>query len=203
MAARILARVIRQSANLSQQEETGMRLHPKDILAVGIDYQERLIPAIHEKETLIRNSRLLFAGLNILEVPVLISRQYPKGLGDTVSEIREVTGTATILDKLSFSCYGDAAIRQAVDAAGRRNIVVAGTEAHVCVLQTVIDLGAAGYQVVYVVDCAGSRKPEDKKYALKRAAREGALLVTYEQLLFELLGSAASASFKTLSALLK
>jgi hypothetical protein len=180
-----------------------MKLHPKDILAIGIDYQERLIPAIHEKETLIRNSRLLFAGLNILEIPVLISRQYPKGLGDTVSEIREVTGAATILDKVSFSCYGDPAIKQAVDAAGRRTIVVAGTEAHVCVLQTVVDLEAAGYQVVYVVDCAGSRKPEDKKYALKRAAREGALLVTYEQLLFELLGSAASTSFKALSALLK
>ena len=180
-----------------------MRLHAQDTLAIGVDFQERLIPAIHDKETLIRNSRLLFAGLEILEVPLVISRQYPRGLGETVPEIREVTAKATILEKMSFSCYQESAIKRVVDAAGRRNVVLAGTEAHVCVLQTAIDLRAAGFQVVLVADCVGSRRPGDKEYGLRRLAGEGALLVSYEQLLFELLATAASPAFKALSSLLK
>jgi nicotinamidase-related amidase len=180
-----------------------MRLHAQDILAIGVDYQERLIPAIHDKETLIRNSRLLFSGLEILGIPVIISRQYPKGLGDTVAEIREVTAKATILEKMSFSCYQESAIRKAVDASGRRHVVLSGTEAHVCVLQTAIDLREAGFQVILVADCAGSRRPGDKEYGLRRIAGEGALLVSYEQLLFELLATAASPAFKAISSLLK
>ncbi|MDR2075730.1 MAG: hydrolase [Desulfovibrio sp.] len=180
-----------------------MRLHIHDTLAIGVDYQERLIPAIQDKETLIRNSRLLFSGLEILGVPVVVSRQYPKGLGDTVPEIREVTVKATVLDKLSFSCYQDSAIKQTVDAAGRRTVVLSGTEAHVCVLQTAIDLREAGFRVVLVADCAGSRRSGDKEYGLRRAAGEGAILVSYEQLLFELLAGASSPGFKALSALLK
>jgi nicotinamidase-related amidase len=178
-------------------------MHAQETLAIGIDYQERLIPAIHDKETLIRNSRLLFSGLEILEVPVIVSRQYPKGLGDTVPEIREVTGKATVRDKTSFSCYQDSTIRTMVHAAGRRNIVLSGTETHVCVLQTAVDLRADGFRVSIVADCAGSRKPDDKKYGLKRAAGEGVTLVTYEQLLFELLAGATSPAFKSLAALLK
>jgi hypothetical protein len=180
-----------------------MRLHAQDTLAIGVDFQERLIPAIHDKETLIRNSRLLFAGLDILEIPLVISRQYPKGLGETVPEIREVTAKATILEKMSFSCYRENAIKRVVDAAGRRNVVLAGTEAHVCVLQTAVDLRAAGFQVVLVADCVGSRRPADKEYGLRRIAGEGALLVSYEQLLFELLATAASPAFKAISSLLK
>ena len=180
-----------------------MRLIAKDMIAIGIDYQERLIPAINDSETVIRNSRILFRGLEALEVPIIISRQYPKGIGDTVPEIREVTSTATVFDKTSFSCYGDPAIKAAVDASGRKNVIISGTEAHVCALQTTIDLQAAGYQVVYVVDCAGSRKANDKKYGVKRAKQEGALIVTYEQLLFELLSGSTSPAFKAVSALVK
>jgi hypothetical protein len=183
--------------------EKEMRLHSHDLLAIGVDYQERLIPAIDNKETLIRDSRLLFSGLDLLGVPLVISRQYPKGLGDTVPEIREVTGKATVLDKTTFSCYQDEAIRKAVAATGRRHIVLSGTEAHVCVLQTAIDLREAGFQVVLVADCVGSRRPIDRDYALKRAAGEGVILVSYEQLLFELLAGASSPAFKALSALLK
>lgn len=180
-----------------------MRIFAEHTIAIGIDYQERLIPAINENSIVIRNSRILFSGLKLLQVPAIVSRQYPKGLGDTVAEIREVTDTAAVLDKTSFSCYGDAGIRQALEHSGRTTIILGGTEAHVCVLQTAVDLRAAGYQVIYVVDCMGSRTTEDKQYGLKRAAQEGALLVTYEQILFELLGSATAPAFKDISKLVK
>ena len=180
-----------------------MRMLTDNVIAIGIDYQERLIPAINENMTVIRNSCILFAGLELLRVPVIISRQYPKGLGDTIAEIREVTGNATVLDKTSFSCYGDADIRQALEGSGRKTAILGGVEAHVCVLQTAVDLRAAGYQVVYVVDCVGSRKAEDKEYGLKRAGQEGALLATYEQILFELLGGSTAPAFKDISRLVK
>ena len=180
-----------------------MKILAENTIAIGIDYQERLIPAINENTTVIRNSRILFSGLELLRIPVIISRQYPKGLGDTVAEIREVTGYATVLDKTSFSCYGDAGIHQALERSGRKTVILGGTEAHVCVLQTAVDLRTAGYQVVNVIDCMGSRKAEDKKYGLKRAGQEGALLVTYEQVLFELLSSATAPAFKDISRLVK
>jgi hypothetical protein len=180
-----------------------MRLRAQNVLAIGVDYQERLIPAINDKESLLRDSRILLSGLDLLEIPMILSRQYPKGLGDTVSEIRKVTAKATVMDKTTFSCYQNVAIKREVDATGRRQIVLCGVEAHVCVLQTAIDLREAGFQVALVADCLGSRRPGDKKYALKRAVAEGALLVSYEQLLFELLAGASSPAFKSLSALLK
>ena len=180
-----------------------MRILAEHTVAIGIDYQERLIPAIDDNAAVIRNSRILFAGLELLNVPVIISRQYPKGLGDTGAEIKEVTGRATVLDKTSFSCYGDAGIKQALESLGRKTVILGGTEAHVCVLQTAVDLQAAGYRVVYVTDCVGSRKANDKKYGLKRVGQEGALLVTYEQLLFELLQGATAPAFKEISKLVK
>ena len=180
-----------------------MRILAEHAIAIGIDYQERLLPAINDNTAVIRNSCILFSGLESLRVPVIISRQYPKGLGDTVAEIRETTKNAAVLDKTSFSCCGDAGIRQALEQSGRKTVILGGTEAHVCVLQTAVDLRAAGYQVVYVTDCMGSRKAEDKKYGIKRAKQEGALLVTYEQILFELLGGASAPAFKDISRLVK
>ncbi len=180
-----------------------MRILAEDTLAIAIDYQEKLIPAIHDHAEVVRNSRILLAGLAALQVPVLVSRQYPKGLGDTVPEIREVTAGAKVLDKTAFSCCGDAGIKAELEALGRKNVILCGTEAHVCVLQTAVDLLEAGYNVVYVVDCVGSRKPADKKCGVKRVVREGALPVTYEQILFELTQGAGSPAFKEISKLVK
>ena len=180
-----------------------MRLCIEDSLALVVDYQERLLPVIHEKDLLLRNSRILLQGLAALGVPMLVTRQYPKGLGPVVPELLEPLGDAPVYDKLAFSCYDDAAIRKAVDDKKPKNILLCGIEAHVCLLQTLIDVQSAGYQAVLVTDCVGSRNPGDKKYALKRAAQEGALPATYESLLFELTRSAEANAFKTISKLVK
>lgn len=180
-----------------------MRIHANDCVAIAIDFQERLIPAIRDNDEVVDNSKILLAGLNCLEVPVIVSRQYPKGLGDTVEDIKNVTSNATVLDKTSFSCWGDAAIRAKIESMGRKTIILCGTEAHVCVLQTAVDLLEAGYKVVYVSDCVGSRSKNDKKFGLKRVKQEGALMVTYEQILFELLQGASNPAFKDISKLVK
>ena len=180
-----------------------MRILAENTIALAIDYQEKLIPAIHDNADVVRNSTILLAGLEALQVPVIVSRQYPRGLGDTVAEIREVTAGASVMDKSTFSCLGDDAIKAALEQSGRKTVILCGVEAHVCVLQTAVDLVAAGYTVVYVVDCTGSRKPADKKYGLKRVMQEGALTVTYEQILFELTGGAGAPAFKAISRLVK
>lgn len=180
-----------------------MRILAENTLAIAIDFQERLMPAMHDQEATTRNAGILLAGLEALEVPVLVSRQYPKGLGDTIEAVKAVTGKAVTMDKTAFSCYADEAIKKAVDGMGRKNVILCGVEAHVCVLQTAVDLQQAGFQVVFVTDCVDSRKAHDKKYGLKRVAQEGALLVTYEQILFELTQGASSPAFKAISGLVK
>ncbi|MDR2800096.1 MAG: hydrolase [Desulfovibrio sp.] len=180
-----------------------MRIHAEDTAAVAIDFQERLLPAVHDGDELVRSSRVLLSGLNALNVPILVTRQYPKGIGDTVPEIREVTANALTCDKLTFSCCGSETFASALQKLHRKNIVLCGVEAHVCVLQTALDLLASGYKVFLATDCTGSRRHHDRLVGLKRAEREGAMLTTYEQTLFELLESSTSTAFKTISALVR
>ena len=117
--------------------------------------------------------------------------------------IREMTESAPTLDKLSFGACQEPHILEAIQALGRKNVVICGSEAHICVLQTVIGLQAAGFQAVVVEDCVGSRKARDKETGLKRAMQEGALLTSCEAVLFELLGAAGTDTFKAISRLVK
>jgi nicotinamidase-related amidase len=176
-----------------------MRICAENTMTIVVDYQERLMPVINEKEEIIRNSVKLLTGLDILGVPCIVSQQYPKGLGETIPAIREVTSQAVYYDKTSFSCYGDTAIKDAINAQARRNVILCGVEAHICVLQTAIDLRDAGFQTILVTDCIGSRKADDKKYGIKRAMHEGVILATYESVLFELTSDAKNQAFKSIA----
>jgi len=178
-----------------------MRIKMDETAALIIDYQERLVPAMHNKDELIRNSRILIEGLQVLGVPLIVSTQYKKGLKETIPEISEAASGAETIDKISFSCFDEEKIREAFK--GRKTIIVCGIEAHVCVLQTVIDLCAAGYHVVLVEDCIDSRRENDKRIALRRAEAEGAMLTTYEAILFELTRYAGTDRFREISALIK
>ena len=180
-----------------------MKLVAHETMALVVDFQERLMPVIADNDAVLSRARLLLEGLTLLHIPFLVTRQYPKGLGDTVPIIREMTDAAPILDKLSFGAYEEPHIREAVQSIDRRNVIICGAEAHICVLQTVIGLHAAGFQAVVVEDCVGSRKTRDKETGLKRAMQEGALLTSCEAVLFELLGAAGTGTFKAISRLLK
>ena len=180
-----------------------MKLIAHETMAMVIDYQERMMPVIADKEALLTRSRLLLAGLNLLHIPLLVTRQYPKGLGDTVPIIQEMTVGAPVLDKLCFGAYEEDHTKEAVQAMQRKNIIVCGVEAHICVLQTIISLQAEGFQTVLVEDCVGSRRKQDKETALKRAMQEGALITSSEAILFELLGVAGTDTFKYISRMVK
>jgi nicotinamidase-related amidase len=172
-------------------------------MAIAVDYQERLIPAMHEKETLMKNSNLLLSGLKMLGIPVIVSRQSPEGLGDTVVELSQAVEGFPVYDKTSFSCYDEKSIKEVIDSYNRKNVIMCGVEAHICVLQTIIDLQAGGFQTIMVSDCVGSRQKRDIKMGMKRAVGEGALPATYESVLFELTRHSKNDRFKAISRLVK
>lgn len=171
-------------------------------IAVAIDYQDRLVPAIYNKEELIKKSCILLEGLKILEVPVYITQQYTHGLGMTVSEITDAAGTADYIEKISFGAASEL-LKVIPPASEKPNVVILGIEGHICVLQTALGLKAAGYQPIFVTDCISSRKKSDCDMAFERAKQEGILLATYESILFELLNKAGSDTFKQISRLVK
>lgn len=180
-----------------------MRIQKDDVIALVIDFQEKLVPAIHEKETILQNSALLIRGLKTLNIPLVVTQQYTKGLGDTVEEITTATGKVEAMDKRTFSAYENDAIRRKIETSGRETILLCGTEAHVCVLQTLIDLREADYQVVLITDCIGSRRMKDKEAAIQRAIFEGAIVTSYEQILFELTRKGDTPLFKEMLQIIK
>ena len=180
-----------------------MRIIDTESIALVVDLQERLMPAMQGGEELLANCRRFLEGLHILGVPLLASEQYPKGLGATVPVIAEMLGDAPVLAKVSFSCMDDEAIRSRLAASGRKTVLVIGVESHVCVAQTVIDLLAAGYRPVLVADCVSSRKPADRDLAITRLREEGAIVTSSESLLFELCRHAGTDRFKAISRLVK
>lgn len=183
--------------------EKHMRINKEDSLVMIVDYQEKLMPFIDCNEEILERACVLLKGLELLEVPMMVTRQYPKGLGDTITTIKELTKGAPIYDKIAFSCYVDEAIKKAVKDSGKKNIIICGIEAHVCILQTLIDLQEDGFQVILVEDCISSRKANDKEIALIRGRAQGAYITTTESILFELLKYAGTDVFKQISKLVK
>lgn len=179
-----------------------MRIEREYAVALAVDYQEKLIPVMNKKDDLIKNSSVLLAGLKTLQVPVVLTQQYTKGLGNTVREITESAGIQEFVEKIHFS-----ACRDVFEARpwirGKKYVILCGIEAHICVLQTLIDLKEKGYVPVLVTDCISSRRSADYETALLRARQEGALLTTYEALLFELLGKAGTQESKIIQRLIK
>ena len=168
-----------------------------------VDIQTRLVPAMHSGERVVANAGILMASARRLGIPLLVSEQYPRGLGPTVPELSKYLSEKETFEKVEFSCLGNAAYRRAFESLGRKQVVVTGIEAHVCVMQTVLDLLDAGYETAVVADAVSSRTPENHRHALDRMARAGAEIVTTEMVVFEWLGKAGTPEFKELSALIR
>lgn len=179
-----------------------MRIRKEDTMAVVIDYQEKILAAMAEKEELLRKSEILLKGLKEMKIPMILTTQYAKGLGNNVERITEAMGTDHAIDKGCFSVYASDEVKEALPK-GKTNVIICGIEAHICVLQTIIDMKAAGYQPVLVTDCVTSRSLADKEIALLRAQQEGALLTTTEAILYELMETSKAPEFKAVSALIK
>lgn len=180
-----------------------MRLNPNNTIIMVIDIQEKLYPVINGREELLSNTIHLLKGAALLKVPVILTEQYPKGLGKTVSEIAELLPDAQAFEKVTFSSLGNEQVLEKLRSEGRNHVILCGMETHICVLQTVLDLNEQGFRTILLDDCVGSRHKRDKKAAMNRAEREGAYISTSEAVLFELLGSATNPQFKEISRLIK
>jgi nicotinamidase-related amidase len=176
-------------------------LERRNAALLVIDVQERINAVMADQGHLPR-IEVLVEACRGLEVPVVASEQYPQGLGATIESL--AAGLVdTPVTKLAFSCIRDEKSRWAVESCHRRQIVVTGIETHVCVLQTALDLLAAGYQVHIPHDAVNSRRPTDKEWALRRMEAAGAVITSTESALFELLERCDTADFKTVAKLIK
>lgn len=179
-------------------------LHRASSRLLIVDVQDKLIAAIpgETRVSLIESCRFLAEGAKLLGVPIAITEQYPQGLGSTVAPLQEYSPQRAA--KKRFSAVESLGWQPAAEALDDRfQIVVAGMETHVCILQTVLDLLACGYQVYVVADAVASRREIDQRIALERMAGSGAVLTTAEGVLFEWAETAEAAEFKQLSSLVK
>jgi nicotinamidase-related amidase len=171
-----------------------------------IDVQAKLLPAMSDQHVVERCIRLVRAA-KTLGVPITISEQYPQGLGATVDALREALGTAgSVMTKVEFSCAKNAPLRERLlelRRQGRRQVVIGGMEAHVCVGQTAIDLENEGFEVFVAADAVSSRAKASRRLALARLLKIGADVVNTEMVVFEWLGRADTAEFRELLALVK
>ena len=165
-----------------------------------IDLQQRLMPVIHDHETVLARAVRLAAAARRLDVPVRATEQNPAGLGPTVPPLAAYS--QAVLAKTTFSAAGEDGF-PALLPAGSGEIVVAGCEAHVCVLQTVLDLLASGRRVIWAADATGSRDPADRAAAIERARQHGAEIVTSEMVLFEWLRDSRHPEFREVHKLLR
>lgn len=180
-----------------------MLLNAADACLLVVDIQDRLLPAVRDQEAVVANTRVLLKAAGALGVPVLASEQYPKGIGHMVPAVADLLPDGAVVEKLHFSCLADTTFAERFAALGRRQAVILGLEAHVCVLQTAEQLLAAGTEVFVVADAVSSRAEASHALALRRVEADGARIVTTEMVVFEWLGQAGTQAFRELSRLIK
>ncbi|WP_432632694.1 isochorismatase family protein [Brachyspira sp.] len=177
-------------------------LNKEESLFICLELQERLIPAMHDKETLVKNSNILMKMSEIYNIPVLITEQYPQRLGKTDSKI-ELPKNHKMFSKDYFSAFGVEDFVNEFNSLNKKNIIIFGLETHVCVYYTVFHLIQNGYAVYVVADACASRTSESKKIALKQMRKLGANVITTEMVLFAHIENSKVPNFKDLSNLVK
>jgi len=177
------------------------KLHKDDTVLVIVDFQEKLMKAMDKKEKVYKNTNLLLALAGQMGIPVVVTEQYPRGLGATVDEIKTNLPEYKYIDKTEFSAYSG--LVDMLKEWGRQTVLITGSETHVCVFQTTRDLVDAGYNVHVVKDAVCSRYKENYLNGLDLMKELGAVVTNTETVLFDLLKVAGSAEFKVISPLLK
>ena len=176
-----------------------MLLNKSDSILLLVDVQEKLTPHVLDQEEIVARCEWLLKLANRMGVPVLVSEQYPSGLGSTLPNFAPYYDRAKVIEKIHFSCAQEPNYLQALKQYSKNQVVIVGIETHVCVLQTAMELKSSGKEVFVVVDAVSSRKGLDRKYALKRMKQAGIHLVTSEMVFFEWVRKAGSPEFKALS----
>ncbi len=180
-----------------------MRITKNNTIGLVIDMQEKLVPVMVENEFLIRNNEILIQGLQELEIPIVVTQQYSQGLGETIEPIKSLLKDFNPIEKKDYSCYDVEAFTEKCKALGARNVIISGIEAHICVLQTAIDLEQAGLTPIVLMDAISSRSLDNVDIAADRFRYEHIMMSSVESILFELMRSASNPHFKTISKLIK
>ena len=184
---------VRRNSKILVKEKTALLV---------IDFQQKIIDVMQNKDLLVENTIKLIKGMKVLGVPIFLTEQYPKGLGNTIDEIKSEIGTEAI-EKMSFSCSGAGDLFKTLIDKNISQVVVCGIESHVCVQQTVLDLIENGFQVNVAADAVSSRKQFDLKIALERMRANKAEITTTESILFELLNICGTDKFKSIIKIIK
>lgn len=184
--------------------------HRDSAVLVVIDIQERLAAVMSRRDETIRATALLMRAATIVGIPILVTRQYPKGLGDhageigeLVGEVREAHASLTEVDKVSFDCFAESAFVEALERTGRRQLLIAGMETHICVCQTALAARRAGYDVHVAADACCSRSDRNHDYALDRLGTAGVVVSTSESAAYELVAEAGTPEFRALLSAVK
>jgi nicotinamidase-related amidase len=178
-------------------------LKPDNTALILIDIQGKLATLMHDKDALYHNLQILVQGVQALEIPIFWMEQYPEGLGPTIPELGELLKDQQPFPKRCFSACGQPDFYQQLQKSGRRQILLAGIETHICVYQTARDLLTAGYHVEAVADAISSRTGANKTIGLKKMTHAGTQITSVETALFELLRRADVAAFKQIAHLVK
>jgi nicotinamidase-related amidase len=172
-------------------------------ILVVIDVQEKFVTHINDYGTVGKNIGILIKGAKRLGIPILVTEQYPKGLGRTAEDLAELIEKFNPIEKDMFSCFREPKFKDVLKKAVKSHIVITGIESHVCVLQTVLDLIKDGYSVVVVSDAVGSRSKENKDTALTLMREAGAVITSTESIIFQWLEKSGTPEFKEVQALVK
>jgi len=185
-----------------RSEENTLMARP--VLTV-VDVQERLFNAMdaERRDDMVANVKILAASARRLDVPVLLTEQYPKGLGRTLPEVKALLADVPPFEKTAFSCAGADGFMDRVTAVGADHVILTGIEAHVCVLLTALDLLGRGLKVSVVADAVCSRRAASLEIGLAQAQQAGAVITSTETIVFQLLGRADTDAFRELSKLLR
>lgn len=181
-------------------------VHRDTAVVAIVDIQERLLGALAEdrRASVVERACVAVDAALVLDVPVIVSEQYPKGLGPTVAAIRERLGDGFApVEKLVFSCGRSPEFREALERTGRRQVVLCGVETHVCVLQTAIDLQQAGFEVFVAADAVASRRDSDRDAALALLRQAGVTIGTTEMFVFQMLERAGTDAFKQIAKIVR
>lgn len=179
-------------------------LNTEDTLLMVVDIQEKLLNAVFNKSSLGKNASILLGAAKSLEIPVIVTEQYPKGLGNTVEALRKgFSDSVKIFEKVSFSAIDTEGVLEAIKSSNRKQILIFGIETHICVSQTASKLAELGYEVHLVKDASGSRSIDEHTSGIERMRENGVHVLTTEIALFEWLKSAKHPEFKEVQALIK
>lgn len=178
------------------------QIRPDNALLLVVDVQDRLLPAIHDNAAVVDACRRMIEAAKVLEVPMMVTEQYPEGIGRTCQALLQCLGDAPLYTKTRFSACVEPVVEK-LASLGRPNVILVGIEAHVCVMQTTLDLLRLGYTPCLCADAVGSRRPHDRDTAIERLRQAGAIITTTESVTFELMGQADTEVFRQVLKIVK